>query len=75
MLPMRRMHFGGVSTREVGRFIDWDVPIADRHPAVDMRRGTGDDIEAFGVFDIILFGDHLPARHGNVGEYRQFNRQ
>ena len=56
-------------------FIDGDVPAADRHLAVEMSRGTGDDREAYGVFDIIFFIFHLPARHCNVGKYRQYNRR
>lgn len=36
--------------------------------------GTGDDFETCGDFDIIFLFIDLPARHGNVGRCRQYNR-
>lgn len=62
---------------EMGRgvFIEGEVSAADRHLAVEMSRATGDDSEAYRVFDIIYFIFNLPARHRNVGKYRQYNRR
>jgi len=58
-----------------GVVIDGGVPVADRHLAVEMIRVTGDDSEAYRVFDIVFFIFNLPARHRNVGKYRQYNRR
>jgi hypothetical protein len=52
-----------------GVFIEGEDPGADRHLAVEMSRATGDDSEAYRVFDIIYFIFNLPARHRNVGKY------
>jgi hypothetical protein len=51
------------------------VPVADRRLALEIRRGTGEDIETYRVLDIIFFIFNLPACFGNVGKYRQHNRE
>jgi hypothetical protein len=43
-----------------------EVPVAGRHLAVGMSRGTGGDIETCRAFDIIYLIFDLPARRGNV---------
>jgi hypothetical protein len=43
--------------------------------AVEMDRGTGDDLETCTAFDFIFLIFNLTARHGNVGWYRQYNRK
>jgi hypothetical protein len=43
--------------------------------AVEKDRETGDDLETCTAFDFIFLIFNLPARHGNVGWYRQFNRK
>jgi len=63
---------GGASNREVG-FHRFDVLEAVRRLAVEMGHWTGDDIETRRAFDISFFVNNLPARHGNVGRYRQYD--
>ena len=58
-----------------GVFIGCYVPVADRHLAVEMSRGTGDEIETYRAFNIIVLILNLPALDGNVGKYRQYNRR
>ena len=48
------------------------VPVAVRRLAVEMGHWTGDDIESPRDFYITFFIVNLPARHGNVGKYRQY---
>jgi hypothetical protein len=44
---------------------------ADRHPAAETSRGTGEDLETRRVFDLVFFFFDLPARHGDVRKFRQ----
>ena len=58
-----------------GVFIVRDVLAAVRRLAVEMGRGTGDDFETRRAIDIIFLIFNLPARHGNVERYRQYDRR
>jgi len=56
-------------------FTVFDVLEAARRLAVEMGHWTGDDIETRRAFDISFFVNNLPARHGNVGRYRQYDKK
>jgi hypothetical protein len=49
--------------------------LAVRRLTVEMGHWTGDDIETRRAFDISFFIVNLPARHGNVGRYRQYDKK
>jgi hypothetical protein len=42
---------------------------------VEMGRRKGDDLETCTASDFIFLTFNFPARHGNVGWYRQYNRK
>jgi len=58
-----------------GVFIVLDVQEAVRRLTVGMGHWTGDAIETRRAFDISFFIVNLPARHGNVGRYRQYDKK
>ena len=58
-----------------GVFIVLDVLEAVRRLTVEMGHWTGDDIETRRAFDISFSIVNLPARHGNFGKYRQYDKR